>query len=218
MTSAAQPTKTPVSPSTNTAVPSPTQTTEPSSTPTDIPTETPTMIPLEAIDLEATLIQDGDLPPYMEPGQFSENHDVRMGRAFGEPVKITSRTLYNSDISGLNDSGWVSVLLYETEEEANQAYRVVSEHLIDFTSGAISANSPVDIGVEAYWGAYGMGLNVETDSHMLTYARCNGLVWIRLIDDYRVTSRLDYILESDIVAYAKRLDDRLTNLLCSSRD
>jgi hypothetical protein len=152
-----------------------------------------TVVPLTALDLESLLIQPGDLPAGVVGSQVKDKappvfKDVPL------PVKAIDQRF------GLADGaiiGGVTVLLYDSPTDLEKAYAVVIKGM------GSSAYPSTEVGDKARIG----GLTARTQRIAeVSFVRCHALVSVSLSE----TPQPD----DDTLTYAKRLDRRLTPLVC----
>lgn len=178
----------------DTATPRPTETPVPTDTiiPTDTPT--PTRIPLSSIDLEPLFIQSGDLPGHLRAGQISDllmTQSIRLEN-LEAPANFLNQKFEHEQSRRVGGS--VIVYLYEDASEASKAYTQVKS---GFSPGGFGSEVQVDVGENSYgyW---------STPQRHTIYTRCNAFVYVWMVD----------ASESEILAYARRLDERLSPFIC----
>lgn len=155
----------------------------------------PTPVPLNQLDLEPLLVQSGDLPAGLTGAQVKDIAP-EMFATFPKPTKVIDQRFQRNN----QTAGGVTVLLYETVPEREQAYGALM-------TGLGKDAKPLE-GTGEQGSATTLDVTVAT-IHLQTVAlgfrRCTALVYITLAG----TATL-----SDGDAYAKRLDKRLTPLVC----
>lgn len=154
-------------------------------------TAVPTAVPLDQVDLEPLLIQSGDLPAGLSGAQVKDEAPA-MFAGVPHPTKAIDQRFQRAG----DTAGGITVLLYQSDADRDVAYADVVKGL---GKGAVAQN-----GV----GERAMAVN-NTDLLEfvdLTFVRCHAVVHIR----FSGTSE-----PSDAAAYAKRLDKRLSSVVCS---
>lgn len=151
----------------------------------------PTPIPFADLDLEAILIQPGDLLLGIIGGQIQNGLPV-MFDDIPQPVNQIYQQFSNIN----KENGAVAVLVYDTSTVANDVYNTIEENWGDQSSvvPVIGDKSNINFYIEE-------GLTCLD----LLFMRCNTVGFIRL----RNLSDSDYI-----ISYAQSLDERLTPLVC----
>lgn len=175
-----------------------------SNTSTQSPTQTPTptQVPLSEINLEPVLVQTGDLPAGYSGSQIS---DIDLSWIDFLQYKGVNRIQQLFEKDG-KPSGSVQVILFDEINQVDNSYskykeffekdsKIIAED--DFSKGELT-----DIGDKAIYSSHNY-LGISTIA--IIFTRCNSLVNISFGD----TNTLQYIS-----AYAKRLDKRLSELVC----
>jgi hypothetical protein len=179
----------------------PTNTSVPSETPTQIPTETPapsvtpTLIPLDKIDLESLAIQEGDLP-----AGYSESQVRTILPEMFEGIPEPINGLYQQFEHDNEAAGGVSIIIYQAESTADKAYYQMQQGMGD------DAKLFSGLGERAHITIINitmLGITMQTVD--LLFIHCATIVYIRMSD----TINTDYA-----VAYAERLDKRLSPYIC----
>lgn len=153
-----------------------------------VPTATP--IPLSQLKLDSLLVQTGDLPAGLAGAQI---RDTAPGMFKGLPA--ADNTIFQQFARGGDSAGGVAVFLFEDESKIRQAYD-------EILGGMGSDAKPIsDIGEKASVVVISLGIEALD----LVFTRCNFVVHIRF------TGTLDV---DEIQSYAKRLDTRLTEVVC----
>ena len=149
-------------------------------------TPAPTQIMLADLDLESILIQPGDLPAGYTGAQISKS----LGDVFkGVPQSINQASQQFEQ----NDryAGGVGVAIFSKQTDPNDVYEIV---------GWSDGKSVPNLGEKS---------EVEIDTYLdvvnLKFIRCSAVVNIQF---YNTT---DFV---SVIAYAQRLDERLTPLVC----
>jgi hypothetical protein len=149
---------------------------------------------LSEIDLDTILLLPGDLPPACVGGQIRS----AVPRQFGDlPAadSVVTQDLYDGDYKA--EPG-VMILLYESSSDLDEAYEGVC------TSEELS-QQVADVGERAMASeSYNTLFNVG--SATLVFVRCHALVYLDLFSPTADTEV--------VVAYAQRLDERLSPLVC----
>ncbi len=161
--------------------------------------ETPsdTIAPASApeVAVEDVLLESGDLPEGFAKGERPAGEYV--GSMWENIARPDARHEQWIALNGEN-RGSTQVFLYGAEVDARFAYGQVEALVTQESTG--QAPQPIEeLGEQA---ALGTGTFGNTD---LAFRRCNATVYIRL-------SGLPNI--SDLVRYARRLDERLTPVVC----
>jgi hypothetical protein len=134
-------------------------------------------------DIEPLLVQPGDLSPSFSGGAITNSPPVMF-----KNVPSAQKEIFQPFEKDGRQQGGVAAFLYETDAEAENAYNIVIE--------AMSPILPIsDIGDEGLMSRL-RGIPFVD----LAFRRCNIVIHIRSFDKD----------VSNITAYAKKLDDRLT--------
>ena len=180
--------------------PSPTQT----PTPTATPSPTPTPIPLSEIDLEPILILPGDLPAGFDAAQTRQV----IPEMFSALPKAQNQ-IYRQFEHDRDGAGGVTVLLYESSDDVNEAYSMIVDGFAEPQSiEGLTVLRPLvpDLGEEAEANTVeGELLDIVLDSTDLAFIRCSAVVHIRMMDTAELV---------EVASYARRLDARLSDLVC----
>lgn len=178
-----------------------TQAAIPTSTPTSTPTPTATSIPLSKINLDNILLVGGDLPEgfIAKPLGRYTNNPILVDISGQEQMVIQEFSKTNEGI------GLVSVYLFEEIVKRNQAYDIAISKLDEPSSIGRTIKSDInDIGEEGLlYFDYVIG-NITISK--IIFVRCHAFVFL--------TRSMDDENSSVLRAYAKKLDERLTNLIC----
>lgn len=168
-----------------------TPTSQPESTPAE-PTSIVTLVPLSELDLKQVLVPESDLPSgYLATKTKDSLPDLRVP----EPLKLIWQQLERTG----EVAGGVRIFLYESELDVDGAYNIELED----NKSIASTSAPIsDIGEKAEISSYTISGQVVTD---LVFARCYAVANIRMIDMPN---------QDDITLYAKRLDEKITSLVC----
>ena len=166
---------------------------------TTIPTVLP--VPVSEIDLDEILIQAGDLPPGFSGGQIRSL--APEGLKCSKTIDA-KKTVFQQLAKNGGPNGGVSVFLYdyEDEEKIRWSYAYLSGKLTNDVN--TKAENISDIGEKARvqqlfpWKLVRGGMS-------LVFVRCNAVVCIT----FGGSTDLDII-----TSYAKRLDNRLSELVC----
>lgn len=168
-----------------TATPAPTTT----PTPTPTPAPTPTPVPLAALDLAALIVQPGDLPAGYTAAQLREE-----APGMYRDVPPAAKTYYQQFAYNDAPARGVAIFLYPSADDRETAYTLILDSMIDpppNTIGEKSAGSADNL----------MGTKITE----IIFIRCIGVIHISF-------SGLQDLDAAE--AYAKRLDERLSPLLC----
>lgn len=177
----------PVEPATATAEPAPT------ASPTVM--ATPTVVPLGEIDLGPLLIVEGDLPDNLDGELVDYGATGRFDRdSVARPENLVSQGFY--DLEAERPGGNVIVYAYEDAAIAGQVYGEIASEM----NGLLDefGENRDDVGERARLE------NNGNDNLHLAFLRCGAFVEV-----FMQTPR-----EFDIVNYARRLDGRLTPVVC----
>lgn len=188
----------------------------PTSTPS--PTPSPTPIPLSDIDLEASLILPGDLPPGYSSSQILDTPNLLQGEEISLEYENSIHQLFEKKGE---ETGHVTVLLYKSFEKRDATYNLAVDgfgeseiiieddyeitHTVDVLPdiGEKSIFSEIDFPVETEFE----NLSVYTVS--IAFVRCHAFVYINMTELFEID--LEF---ANVSAYAKRLDSRLSDLVC----
>jgi hypothetical protein len=198
-----------------TNTPEPTDTPRPTNTPEPTPTDTPepssTPLQLSQIDLETDVFFEGHLPPYFTGSGISEvMPEALEDSTFASLVQVGRwRLLREGD-----DSGTVTVMLFDDVQEADSAYTMLAYDLdVEFsntsdTTVSSGTSYPVeigDVGFASEWTITSTGLGVTISHYKLAFLRCHAAVYIEFS---RVPSM------NTVQTYAQQLDERLRRVAC----
>lgn len=179
----------------NNQIPESTITLEPSSTPTQEPTPTPTRIPLSDINLEEIVIKDGDLPAGYSGAQIRDKAPEMFSG-----VPEAQNTYYQQFEKGGDSKGGVTIFLYDTQYDIESSYQTIFK---GFPDDAVKLDEIGEMSDMIYMSIDVVGIKMQMGD--LLFIRCNAVVHIRMTD---ISS------EDSLIAYAKRLDTRLSELVC----
>jgi len=175
---------------------------------TSCSTFTSTPVPFSEIDLESLLVLSGDLPAGLTGAQVRD----QVPEMFKDIGGYDNAIFREFERNGKHIGG-VTIFLYESLDALDVAYDSIGDFgesggkEIKNTGGEmkITVGNIPDVGEEAkYWVVEGSFLGISLDGADLAFTRCHSVVHIR-VD----TANIDVI-----VAYAKRLDKRITELVC----
>ncbi len=153
-------------------------------------------VPLAEVELEPLLTQPCDLPSGLAASQIRDEAPA-MFTAVPEPQKAVHQQFERNG----ETQGGVTVLLYDTPEDVDEAYNLVAQGM-----PATRAYIP-GVGAAAVGGNLKVNRrSVQFESVELVFVRCHAVVHVRITG----THRLD-----DASAYAKRLDKQLQEKVCS---
>lgn len=152
-------------------------------------------VPLSEIQLEPLLVQPGDLPAGFSGAQV-KSVAPEMFKNFPSPQRAIDQRFEHEGETG----GGVVVLLYEQQADRDRAYAMLVDGISD------DAQPVADLGEQSI--AHGMeleaaGMNIKSTD--LGFVRCQAIVHVRLTDTSNV---------AEAAEYAKRLDKRLSPLVC----
>jgi hypothetical protein len=169
-----------------------TPTSPPVSTPTSLPEPTATLVPLSELDLKQALVPTEDLPAgYLATKTKNSLPDLSVP----EPLKLIWQQLERAN----EVAGGLRIYLYESKLDVEEAYKI---ELRENKSIADTSTPISDIGEKAEMSSFAVSGRKATD---LVFARCYAVASIRMVD---MPSK------DDILMYAKRLDERLTSMVC----
>lgn len=158
-----------------------------------VSTAVPTALPLEALDLEPLLVQPGDLPAGMSGAQV---RDTAPKMFDGMPG--AQRTAYQQFARGSEPAGGVAVFLYEADADRDQGY--------GFVLGGMGPTVTVEgVGDHATATEPSKEVAALLNFSDLLFQRCHAVAHIRMTGTDAAAS---------IAAYAKRLDKRLSAVVC----
>ena len=149
------------------------------------------------VDLESVIIKQGDLPNPLVAGQIEalqDNEYFKYDKAYSQIIKTES---------GQN-AGEVSVFLFHNEKWRDEMYYVFT--LMETQEGIIEYETPlIGDATLARQEISGSGiLNIN-----LTFVQCYAVANIALHSTDESVLKGD-----DVVAYAEKLADRLSNIAC----
>lgn len=156
-----------------------------SAPPASLPIPLPTAVPLSAVDLEPLLIQSGDLPSGLGAAQVSDT-PPKMFASLPKAIRAIDQRIQRAGAT----AGGITVLLYDDPTPGYQA--------LIATMGATDA---VAVGEQS---------RITRASDLLpgfdvALVRCHAVVYVRMTGD---------VSAENVLAYAKRLDARLSNAVC----
>jgi hypothetical protein len=169
--------------------------------PTPTPAPTPTSIPLSKINLDNELLVEGDLPEGFVAGPIGRyTNNPNLESITGQEQMIIQE--FSKTNGGI---GLVSVFLFEETEKRNQAYDIAKSKLDEPSSISTITKSDInDIGAEGilYFDPVMGNITIST----IIFVRCHAFAYLgRSMDDEN---------SSVLRAYAKKLDERLTQIIC----
>ena len=166
--------------------------------PTLQPTASPTAteIPLSDVNLEPLLVVENDLPASYEGTQVSNHDRILFGRNLNPAQAIRQDFAYNG-----NDSGGVTVFLFETLEEAQEIF----EYVVD-SFGDKNISRP-DVGDQAIGSFIDMeaGTLFTVKTTVFAFQKCHAVAYIIFGDIADVNKA---------AIYANRLAKRLEPIVC----
>lgn len=160
-----------------------------STQPTAIPSST--AVPLSQINLEPLLVQSGDLPAGLSGSQVRDEAP----EMFRDMPKYENVIYQRFENKG-QVVGGITVFLYASGNDINSAYSSIEK-------GIGSGTEPLsDIGEKGIVAELSLLDNTSTD---ILFVRCQAVVHIRMPGD-----------KTDSTPYARRLDKRITPVVCQS--
>jgi hypothetical protein len=181
-----------------------TQTALPINTLTPTPTPTSTPIPLSEINLDNILLLPGDLPEGYTVEPITDENPVG-GLARGEEKRVCQE--FEKKDTG---SGFVCVDLFEETEKRDQDYDQTFERIFNQLETAQEDLIDIkDIGENGKLIRNDISLGVGSRiiySNFLFLVRCHAFISIYMVSDDKT--------ERAIQSYAKKLDERLSNVIC----
>lgn len=165
---------------------------------------TPTPIPLSQVNLEPILILPGDLPAGLSGAQVRDS----LPEMFGNLPEASNQIYQQFQRQG-EAAGGVAATLYESDSDRDVAYTLLLKGFGDTSSGSITKTERIavsNVGERAEAVTLqGSMLGIVLDFADLAFVRCGAVVHIRFGGSADLT---------EIVSYARRLDERLTTLVC----
>ncbi|MEI2611875.1 MAG: hypothetical protein V9G20_24830 [Candidatus Promineifilaceae bacterium] len=194
----AQPTETAEPVPTNTPLP-PTATATPNPTDTPLPpTETPVPT-LSFAELDLTILFDNeDLPSHKRYGMQTDYYTGMFSIMDEVPESVNLWNAELMDTGTENRRGAVTVFLYETAQEAQETFEIMTAVMDD---GLMKNNVPEGDGVGGNSHA-----TRELDTYHLAFQRCTAFVYI-------VMGGI-FTKEGDAVEFAHNLDARIQEHIC----
>lgn len=197
-----KPTDTPVP----TATPAPTATATPE--PTAIPSPA-VLVPLSKLDLRALVFQPGDLPDMYVEGTVDDSppgpYEQLGVPAPDKAIDFGFRTVDSTASAGI---GRVAVSLYESQSILMDGYALVKLDL-EMAGEADGKGTRIpQVGERAI--LLPANPDISIPSSQLVFVRCHALVDIRVPTAATDTPQLN----GDIIAYAQKVDERLTPFIC----
>ncbi len=159
--------------------------------------------PVASQDVESALVMAGDLPEGIIADAVSTTIDSRFSVL--PPANKALQQIFKRELDQ-KEVGGVSIFQYNTKEEADQAFNQMV--------GMVGENSHAvpEIGESSMLVSASVSiLDYFFTSGDVAFTRCNSTVYIRM--EYR-TNEYDET-GAQLFEYAKKLDERLTPLLCS---
>lgn len=163
------------------------------------PTPEPTPIPLKDIDISDVLVVQGDLPAGVSAAQLRDTAPEMYNK-----LPITDKTTFLQFESNNKAAGGVVVFLYEDETERLKAFDLVVDSMGDDLPEQI-------IGVGEQAAGFGVDFKSPLDGSSLIKAAEIAFLRCAFVAHVRFTNTDDV---DAAIAYAKRLDKRLTPLFC----
>jgi hypothetical protein len=169
--------------------------------PTPTATPTPTPIPLSEIDLTNSLLVEGDLPQgfVAKPvGKITNNPILENIKGYDQIILQE----FSKENQGL---GIVSVLLFKDLNDRDKSFKLAEAKLDEsFGNGSAIKNEKGEIGENN--SRYFQTVFGKITTSAIIFVRCHAFVYMgRSMEDQNLTV---------LRAYAKRLDERLSALVC----
>jgi hypothetical protein len=157
-----------------------------------------------ATNLEALLLQPGDLPDTVE----GESLDNPTPPNFANDPPATAMVGQRLTRAGRN-AGSVSLLYYTNPSDLAQAYQQLTANPDPFAAQATVMEPRTDIGDTAVTARLTLASSTygPTYTAIVIFARCHAIV------DIRLNEQIDLTLDT-AMAYAKRLDGRIAAVMC----
>ena len=150
---------------------------------------TATLIPFSALDLESILITSGDLPAGYEAAQIRSELSGFSKAAPTPDYYISQSFSYKGRMGGL-----IEILVYDDISNLQAAYKLTLNNL----PGELN-------NVEIGEGGEASALFFPVEAASLSFFHCHAVVVIQFME----TS-----VYADAVSYGKRLDERITPIVC----
>jgi hypothetical protein len=149
-------------------------------------TTTPTQVPLADLELEAILINPGDLPMGYVAGQVQDSLPG-MFDGIPQPVNQIYQQIDQNNTSG--SGGGVSVIVYDSAADSTEAYDTILLGM-----GSSGQNTAIE----------NLGEKANKSGWILLFLRCYTIVYFRMVG----TNYDQYL------SYGQKLDKRLIPLVC----
>lgn len=182
--------------STDTAVPAtntPAPTSTPQATSTPKPTNTPEPVDLKELDLAPFLVQEGDLPFKIAPGQVRGSAPSIYRFAIVEPTQFIELELTNVE---LDKQGFVGLLLYENDQDSQKVFDNIVAY---FTKTSLLQPEQADVGTSGIIVTAPADLDASYFIKHLAFERCGVVSLIQLRG----------VTTPEIMEYGRHLDARL---------
>jgi hypothetical protein len=176
-----------------------TQTAQPTATTAPTPVPTPTPIPLSEVNLEPLLVQPNDLPPGLEASQVRKDH---LGLDDEENKLLAGGIIQLFSYKG-NSSGSVTVLLFDDLSNRDAIYKKYTDGFQGYLYKEHTQDLDIGDGGVSSWILDPLTFKTQGE---LAFVHCHALISI-------VMRPVNYV--GDVEAYAKRLDGRLKDVICS---
>ena len=151
---------------------------------------------LSEVKLEPLLVQDGDLPVGVDTGQVRDTAPQMFDSA-PKPTKAAYEQLARNG----QQIGGVTVLLYDDAARVKQAYDAVAGGMTKDSTDYSGVGESAKL-LQTQFTALGMTLSTNE----ILWQRCNAVAHVRVVG----------VLDKEsLVGYAKRLDTRLQQAVCS---
>jgi len=181
---------------TQAAIPTPTRTPIPTITPT------PTLIPLSGINFDNLLLLDGDLPQGYIYKPITDDTNSINENITGQDKRASQE--FSKEGTGF---GIVSVFLFEAIEKRDQAYNLASGE-VDKVNESVQVGQTQNIDLKDIGEKGRLTIHTILSSRFSTlmFVRCHAYVYLSMTNDDE--------LSSVTKSYARKLDARLTNVIC----
>jgi len=162
---------------------------------TEEPTLTPAPVPISEIQLDSIVIQEGDLPAGFSGAQIRDTAPEMF-----KDLPSAQNTVYQQLEKEGDVAGGITIFLYDSQDNIETAYNLIVGGLLD------DAKLSDEVGEKAIISSISITIaDITIKSVDMAFVRCGAVVHIRMSGTDDVNS---------VVAYAKRLDNRLKTLIC----
>lgn len=168
------------------------------------PTLTPTPVPLSSLNLKSILLVEGDLPTGYVVDPFITDLSPTIYEGLVGVEYFLSQEFSKTGEGG----GHVAVFLFNSEEDRNNAFLSIMSSNYNEFKNAIENTKIEDVTNIGEAGklitSKNSILNITITTAQIGFVRCHAFVIIgKTIDD-----------SSIVVSYAKKLDERLSEIVC----